>query len=151
MGAGTETIGMAESPAALTSLTILSLPDTFAIAQLPAGAVIPDWAASGPFVSITHTPDQLSIVCRDSHVPTDVKADRRWRALRIAGTLDFALVGILASVVVPLANAGVAVFAISTFDTDYLLVKGRDFERAAAVLERAGHVVVPGPPMDEGG
>jgi hypothetical protein len=135
-------MGMTEPAVANTSLTLVSLPDIYAIAQLPPSAAIPEWAASGPFVSITRTPDELSIVCRDSDVPADVKADRGWRGLRIAGKLDFALIGILASVVVPLADAEIAVFAVATFDTDYLLVRGRDFERASAILERAGHVVL---------
>jgi len=95
----------------------------------------------GEFVSITHTADELSIVCADDHVPGDVKADREWRALKVEGPLDLALTGVLASLADPLARAQINIFAISTFDTDYLLVKGYNLLRACDVLRQAGHVV----------
>jgi uncharacterized protein len=121
------------------NLTILS--DTFAICRLSAAEDVPDWAMFGEFVSITHTADELSIVCAEKHVPSDVKADRGWRALKVEGPLDLALTGILASLANPLAEAQINLFAISTFDTDYLLVKGYNLDRACAVLRQAGHVV----------
>jgi hypothetical protein len=126
----------------MISLTLVSLPNTFAIAQLPADAPIPDWATMGPFVSVTRTTDELSIVCRDEDVPRKVMVDHGWRALRVLGNLDFAMVGILASLVNPLAAAGIAVFTVSTFDTDYVLVKHCDFQRVTDALHRAGHRVL---------
>jgi hypothetical protein len=96
----------------------------------------------GEFVSITHTADELSIVCAEEHVPSGVKADREWRALKVEGPLDLALTGILASLANPLAEAQINIFAISTFDTDYLLVKEYNVARACDVLRQAGHVVV---------
>jgi hypothetical protein len=126
----------------MTILTLLSLQDTFAIAQLPFDSAIPDWATRGRFCSITRTAEDLSIVCREDDVPGDVAAERGWRCLRIAGKLDFAMVGVLASVIIPLAAVGIAVFVVSTFDTDYLLVKEQEFAAASRELQRAGHRVV---------
>lgn len=118
-------------------LTLSILPDTFAICRLERGAV-PLWIAAADFVSITQTTDELSVVCREGNVPSDVKADRGWRALKVAGPLDLALTGVLASLANPLAEARINIFAVSTFDTDYLLVKGYNLERACDVLRQAG-------------
>src|SRR5512136_2343443 len=117
-------------------LTLTVLPETLAICRLSADEAVPDWAMIGEFVSITHTADELSIVCAEENVPADVKADRGWRALKVAGPLDLALTGILAALTVPLAQAQINLFAISTFDTDYLLVKGYNLAGACDVLRR---------------
>ncbi len=116
------------------------LPETFAICRLNRDAV-PLWAGANDFISITRTPEELSIVCRDGHVPLDVKCDRGWRALKVEGPLDLALTGVLASLVDPLAKNQINLFAISTFDTDYLLVKEYNLARACEVLRQAGHEV----------
>jgi hypothetical protein len=120
-------------------MTLKVLDGRFAICRLDPGAPFPAWAFSGPFVSITRTADELSVVCPEDVVPEGVRCKRGWRCLVVAGTLDFALVGVLASLLVPLADAGVSVFAISTFDTDFLLVKEEMRERASEVLQQAGH------------
>jgi hypothetical protein len=91
--------------------------------------------------SVTRTPDELSVVCDASAVPDDVRCERGWRCLRVAGAMPFTLVGVLASLTAPIAAAGVGVFALSTFDTDYLLVKESDFARAVEALRTAGHTV----------
>ena len=122
------------------TVNLTLLPDTFAVCRLSVDTAIPTWAA-GSFVSITRTVDELSIVCTESSVPADVQAERSWRMLRVNGTLDFALIGILAALTVPLANAGISVFAISTFDTDYLLVKQDKLDQAITALITAGHQV----------
>ncbi len=121
------------------NLTILS--DTFAICRLSADEIVPEWAMIGEFVSITHTHDELSIVCAEENVPLEVKADRDWRALKVEGPLDLALTGILASLAHPLAQAQINLFAVSTFDTDYLLVKEYNLTRACEVLRETGFVV----------
>ncbi len=121
-------------------MELLVLPGRYAVCRLSADAAIPDWTV-GTLTSVTRTADELSIICDDKAVPDGVRCERGWRCLRVAGTLDFALVGVLASLLVPLAEAGVAVFAVSTFDTDYLLVKEEDLARAAKVLGAAGHRV----------
>ena len=122
-------------------LTLVVLQDLFAVCRLDAGNVIPAWATTGQFISITHTADELSIVCSQAFVPGDVRCERGWRCLRVAGTMDFSMVGIVASLVTPLAEAEISVFVVSTFDTDYLLVKDNDLAKAMAVLNAAGHRV----------
>ena len=122
-------------------LTLSILPEPLAICRLSPAEDVPDWAMIGEFVSITHTGDELSIVCAEENVPSDVKADREWRALKIEGPLDLALTGILASLADPLAKAQINIFAVSTFDTDYLLVKEYNLLRACEVLQQAGHDV----------
>ncbi len=122
-------------------LTLSILPDPLAICRLGPAEDVPEWAMVGEFVSITHTSDELSIVCAAEHVPPDVKADRDWRALKVEGPLDLALTGILASLADPLAGAQINLFAVSTYDTDYLLVKEHRLTQACEVLRRAGHAV----------
>jgi len=117
------------------------LPESFAICRLSVDEAVPEWAMLGEFVSITHTSDELSIVCAEENVPSDVKADRGWRALKVEGPLDLALTGILASLAQPLAKAQINIFAVSTFDTDYLLVTGYNLFRACEVLQQAGHTI----------
>src|SRR5690349_13783061 len=123
-------------------LTLTVLAETFAIARLDPAAAIPSWAlAADGFVSITRTRDEVSIVCAESNVPEGVQASRAWRCLRVAGPLDFTLVGVLASLASPLAAAGISTFAVSTYDTDYLLVREHDLAAAIRALCGAGHVV----------
>jgi uncharacterized protein len=112
-----------------------------AVCRLDADAAVPPWAR-GELLSITRTRTALSVVCDEDALPADAPpAERGWRALEVEGPLDFDLIGILASLTAPLAAADVPVFALSTYDTDYLLVLGRDLGRALSALERAGHEV----------
>ncbi|HEX9166469.1 MAG TPA: ACT domain-containing protein [Gemmatimonadales bacterium] len=113
---------------------------TLAICRLAPGAAVPDWAA-GPFVSVTRTPGELSVVCDEAGVPDGVRAERGWCALEVEGPLHFSLTGVLAGLAVPLADAGIPVFMLSTFDTDWLLVREPQLADALAVLSRAGHEV----------
>jgi hypothetical protein len=121
-------------------LTLLLLPGTYAVCRLPTDDTVPPWAA-GPFLSVTRTADELSVVCGEDAVPAGVRCERGFRCLRVAGTLGFGLVGVLAALLEPLAGAGVSVLAVSTFDTDYLLVREADLGRAAEALRAAGHRV----------
>jgi hypothetical protein len=120
---------------------LVVLEDTFAVCRLEPEAPVPSWAAGGPFVSVTRTAAELSAVCPAIAVPEGVRCERGWRCLRVAGTLDLSLVGVLASLLGPLSGAGVAVFALSTFDADYLLVRQADLGRAVEALRQAGHAV----------
>jgi len=122
-------------------LTLTLVPDLFAICRLDAGAAVPAWATIAPFFSITRTAEELSIVYPQNLIPEGVRCDRGWRCLRVAGTLDFSMIGVVASLTMPLAKAGVSVFIISTFDTDYLLVKDSNLATAMAALQAAGHAV----------
>jgi len=124
------------------SLELQVLPDTLAICRLPADAPVPPWvAAADRFATISRTKDELSITAVQSAVHADVRCERDYRALRVRGPLPLNLIGVLASIAGPLADAGISIFAISTFDTDYVLVKGSDLEQAVATLTRAGHHV----------
>lgn len=127
--------------AAIHRLELLHVPGSFAVCKLPTGSPIPTWATTGDIFSVTRTADELSVVCRQDAVPEGVVCERGWRCLRVAGAMPFTLVGVLASLTTPVARAGVGVFAFSTFDTDYLLVKDADFPKAVAALRAAGHVV----------
>jgi hypothetical protein len=124
------------------ALTLELLPGTFGVAQLESETAVPAWAESGAFHSVTRTQAELSIVCMEAAIPITVKAQRGFRCLRVRGPLDFGLTGILASLAVPLAQAGISIFALSTYDTDYLLLLGHALEAAIAALTQAGHVVV---------
>ena len=122
-------------------LTIVLYPDLYAICRLDSGAAVPAWASGARFLAITRTAGELSIVCEEKMVPEQVHAERNHRLLQIEGTLAFALTGILASIAAPLANAGIGVFAVSTYDTDYLLISEEDLQQATQVLESAGHAI----------
>ena len=95
------------------------LPGRFAVCRLEAGAAVPTWAATGTCFSITRTAAELSIVCAQAGVPNGVSCERDWRCFKLAGPIPFSTVGVLASLVTPLADADISAFAISTFDTDY--------------------------------
>jgi hypothetical protein len=118
------------------------LPETLTACQLPADAPIPDWAArAAGFVSITRTSEELSIVCPAALVPKSVKQEPDWRAFKVEGPLDFTLTGILAALAEPLAKARITLFAVATFNTDYLLVKADKVDAATQALQAAGHFV----------
>ena len=114
------------------------LPGSFAVCRLERHAPWPEWAR-GSFVSLTATEDELSVVCEASAVPAGITADREWRVLKVAGPFAFTTTGVLASLAAPLAQAGVSLLAIATYDTDYLLVKSDALDRAIATLTAAGH------------
>jgi hypothetical protein len=123
------------------TLDVLNAP--IAICRLAPDTPLPDWAwnAAG-FLTISRTRQELSITADESAVPAGIPAQRGYRALKVRGTLSFGLVGILLQILEPLANAGLPVSAVSTHDTDYILVKGTDLELAIHALEVAGHDVV---------
>lgn len=125
----------------MQKLDLLLLPDLYAVCRLDRDAPLPTWAATGEFSSITRTADELSVVCPQNLVPDGVRCERSWRCLRVAGTMDFSMIGVVASLVMPLAESGISVFVVSTFDTDYLLVKADDLDKALAALRAAGHAV----------
>lgn len=122
-------------------MKLIVLPEEFAVARLEPSDVIPAWAMQAPIFSATRTPEELSIVCARSQLPLQVRSECGWRCLRVAGTIDFAVTGVLASIAGPLANAGVSIFAISTYDTDYILVHEHALSAAIAALTAAGHDV----------
>lgn len=122
------------------ALELTLIEGRFAVCRLAPDAARPAWAAQG-FSSVTRTSDELSVVCAEDAVPPGVQREPGWRILQVAGPLEFGLTGILLSVARPLAEAGVSIFAISTFDTDYVMVRESSVEKAIGALEAAGHRV----------
>ena len=122
-------------------MRLRTLPDLYAIVRLDPDAPVPAWVGDSPFWSVTRSDSELSIVCAEDDLPDDARAERGWSALELLGPLDFTLTGVVASLVSPLADAKVPIFVISTFETDYLLVREMDAGRAVAALREAGHAV----------
>jgi uncharacterized protein len=125
----------------MKSLSLTVLDPTLAVARLPAGEGLPWWAAGSSFLSLTRSAEETSVVCEARLVPEDVRSERGFRALRVNGTLAFQETGVLVSLATPLATAGVPVFVVSTFDTDYILVSGPRLGEAVGALRKAGHSV----------
>jgi uncharacterized protein len=119
-------------------LMLSLLPGTFAVCQLPPGTPDPEWI-KGKLVSVTRTDQELSIVCEEAYVPDGVKRQDGFRCLRVAGPLDFATTGVIAALAGPLADAGISLFPLGTYDTDYILVRRTDLEKTIETLQGAGH------------
>jgi len=123
------------------ALTLSVLPDRLVVCRLNASDPIPAWASVAAFFSITRTADELSVVCSEARVPAETVCERGWRALKLDGPFDLALVGILATIATPLAEAGVSIFTIATYDTDYILVRETQLSQAINALSAQGHNV----------
>lgn len=127
-------------------MTLEWIDHDLSICRLNADAPCPDWALASAFMSITRTDAELSVVVESSAVPADagerarLRVEGPWRAFRVAGQLPFGLVGVVVSLTRPLAEAGIPVFVISTFDTDYVMVKAERVSGARAAVASAGHV-----------
>ena len=119
------------------------IPGPFAICRLPADAPMPEWAWGGLFASVTRTADELSIVCLADNLPPDVKSKHHWMCLKLEGPFAFSEVGILASFIDPLVKKGVPIFAVSTYDTDYVLVSEEYAGIVQGALRDAGHELLP--------
>jgi hypothetical protein len=127
--------------AATRRLELTLLAERFAISRLAADAPVPDWATQGPFFSVTRTGDELSIVSELSHVPVGVQSQPGWRVLKVHGPFVLSEIGVLSALAAPLAEAKISLFAVSTFDTDYLLVAAETLSAAITALGRAGHTI----------
>lgn len=123
-------------------LPLVLLPESLAVCRLPADSEFPEWASANHLMAFVRTQDELSVVCAEKLVPPEVKAERGWRAFQVQGPLDFSMIGVLASITEPLARVGVSVFALSTYDTDYILIKEDSVPRAQTALEGAGFLVL---------
>ncbi len=124
------------------AMTLILMPGRMAICRLGPGEPIPGWAVQGDFFSVTRTRSETSIVCEAVAVPGGIEADRGWRAFEVAGPMDLATVGVLAKLSGGLARAGISLFAVSTFDTDYLLVKEENLGEATLALQAEGHAIL---------
>lgn len=121
---------------------VLVLPGEYTVSRLPAGTALPPPPVgldSAQLYSVTVTADEVSLVCAACDVPPEAKSDGGWRVLKVEGTMDLDLVGILASLLQPLMEADISVFSVATFDTDYVLVKEAQLRQAATALRVAGH------------
>jgi uncharacterized protein len=114
----------------------------FAILRLAPDAATPEWATKGEFTSITRTADELSVVCLIENLPPDVQPSHRWTCLKLEGPFPFEMTGVLQSFIAPLSQNGVPILAISTFDTDYVLIQEEFTRQALDLLGRAGHEVL---------
>ena len=126
-------------------LTLSVLEGNFGVCRLGTGSEIPAWVYGSNFFSVTRTPEELSIVCQESSIPANIpagtQAERGWNCLKVEGPLDFGLTGILAGISRTLAENDISIFAVSTYDTDYILVREKDLECACKALERAGYEI----------
>ena len=125
----------------LPRLTLIILRETFAICRIDKEASITDWAFQGGLVSVTRTKDELSIVCPQINVPKGILCNQGWSCLKVKGPLDLASTGILSSIATTLEKEGMSLFSISTYDTDYILVKEKDLEKAIFALTEAGQKI----------
>ena len=128
-------------PATPPHFELSLLPGRFAISRLARTAGVPEWATQGSFSSITRTADELSIVSEHSLVPAELRSQSTWRVLKVHGPFVLTEIGVLSTLAWPLAEARISLFAISTFDTDYLLVASETISAAIAALERRGHKI----------
>jgi len=120
------------------------LPARYGIVRLDPDAPIPDWATKGEFTSATRTADELSIVCPAEDIPEDGPPALRWMCLKLEGPFPVSQTGVLLSFIEPLSNNGIPIFAISTYDTDYILIPEENSNRAADLLREAGHELLSG-------
>jgi hypothetical protein len=123
-------------------LRFRQLPGSYAVCRLPPDAPLPELGTASPFSSVTRTGEELSVVCPAAESPGNAKCDASWVCFKLEGPFPFALTGILASFIDPLAAAGVPIFAMATFDTDYILVKQEHAVHALETLLSAGHEIV---------
>ncbi|WP_461206322.1 ACT domain-containing protein [Clostridium sp. DL1XJH146] len=123
-------------------LTMKLLEAKYGVARLDKSELIPEWAKDSEFYSITKTADELSVVCTENSIPSDVKCEKNWRVLKIEGPLDFSLIGILSSISTILAQKGISIFAIFTYDTDYILVKDEEIDNTIGALSDERYEVI---------
>ena len=123
-------------------LKFRQLPGHYAVVRFAADAPTPEWAGNGSFFSITRTQDELSVVSPVENIPPDVNADPRWICLKLEGPFPFSQTGVLLSFIEPLSNSGVPIFAISTYDTDYVFIQQGHESRALGLLREAGHELI---------
>ncbi len=127
------------------TMNLTVLPEKLSVVRYAVGAVLPEWVfQGGSFWNIMKTSDELSIVCETSRIPTAetyVKIESGFRAIKVEGPLDFALTGILSKLIRPLADHEISIFALSTYDTDYVLVKEVTLERTVELLKADGHLI----------
>lgn len=126
----------------LRKLTLKILPDRMAVCRFEPSAPLPGWIDQPGFYSITRTAEELSVVCNEEHVPPGTQSEAGWRCFQLLGPFTFSEIGIISSLTQPLSESGVCVFVISTFDTDYLMVKDKDLAKTIDTLTVQRHQVI---------
>jgi hypothetical protein len=122
------------------NLTLSLMPDSYAVCRLAPDAKVPEWAYQGSFYSISKTSDELSIVVDQRYAPAGIKKAENWKGFKIEGPLDFSITGILAALSKTLADNQIPLFCVSTFDTDYILVESKYYEKAKRVLAKENKI-----------
>ena len=125
----------------MSSFTLRVLPGSFAICKLPPSAAAPAEPTQTVFWSCTRTKNEVSVVCEQNLAPQESEQDTGWSMLYLDAQMELDIVGVLATLLAPLKEAGISIFAISTFDTDYLLIREQNLPRAMVVLAEAGYEV----------
>lgn len=125
----------------MKKLTLQVLDETFSIHRFQPDAKIPEQLLREDFFTLVKTPEELSIVCSDQLMIESDKKESGWRCFKVVGPLDFSLTGILAGLAQVLAEAKISIFAVSSFDTDYLLVRSHQLDKATDVLRQAGYLI----------
>lgn len=123
-------------------LTMRLFKERVGVCRLNKDESIPVWVHNSQFYSITKTSDELSVVCCQESIPSSIKCEKDWRILKVEGTLDFSLIGILSSISAILAQKEISIFAVSTYDTDYILVKEKDIEKAVDALSNEQYEII---------
>jgi hypothetical protein len=131
----------------VTTYRLSRFPETLAVVRLGPGSEIPDWAESSSIFSITATAAETSLVCAARSVPTKARAQKPMTAFAVDGPLEFSETGVLVALLTPLAEDGISVFTVSTFETDWILVAKDDADRAEEAWRRSGHLVGPAAPV----
>ena len=123
-------------------LTMKLLNEKFAVCRLNKNESMPEWVKNSSFYSITKTSDELSIVCSQDSIPSNIKCEKDWRILKVEGPLDFSLIGIISSINTILALKRISIFAVSTYDTDYILVKNKDIDNTILALSNERYEII---------
>lgn len=126
----------------MSGITLILQKETMAVCRLSPKEQVPEWVHAEPFACITRTSDELSLLLPQAKIPEDWKAERDWRLFKLSGPLDFNLIGILASIANPLALASIPIYALSTYDTDYFMVRAWELEQTCKVLEFEGFKII---------
>lgn len=122
-------------------LTLNILSERFGICRFNPNTSIPDWALTSRFYSITKTQEEVSIVCPEGVIPQEIMCEKGWRCLKVQGLIDFSETGILSALAQPLARKNVSIFALSTYDTDYLFVREKDLSKTIETLSQEGFLI----------
>jgi len=126
----------------MQQLTLVLLDGRFAVCKLDPDDAIPVWALQGKFYSVTRSDTELSLICHQQNVPANITCEREWRCIKVDGIFDLSMSGVLESLVSLLSAARISVLAVSTFETDYVLVKEADLGRTRKTLANAGHKII---------